>query len=155
MKSVETTFQLVTSGDLSGNFTSQAWAIPSYSLVSLHWWISSGSATGSLTVQVSDYEDFTTDGYLTSWDMPASPTLSKWQILSNYIPQWVNLESVKTFPITATYAATAITASSPASGIINIDGSGFKWVRLVYTRSSGSGSLQVRATGKRNKSSVI
>ena len=155
MKSVETTVPLIVDGYLGATYTSPAWSLASYPLVSLHWWISTGSATGSLSIQVSNYEDLTLDGYVANYDMPASPAPAKWQLISSYIPQWVTLETVKTFPQANGYTATAITASSPAGGVINIDGSGFKWLRVVYTRSSGSGTLQGRVTGKRNKSSTI
>lgn len=39
-------------------------------------------------------------------------------------------------------------SGSPGSTLINLMGIGFRWIRVSYTRSSGSGSLNVKIFGK-------
>lgn len=45
-------------------------------------------------------------------------------------------------------SATLSPAGSASSGFIELKESGFKWARLVYTRSGGSGSLTARFNAK-------
>ena len=147
--SIKTTFAMVTDGDLSASYTSPAFSVASFPLFSIHWWLSANNATtGSLTIQVSNYEDKFTDGY--SNGNPNDLTR-----LGGVILQWVDLKDVKTFPVSNAFTALAITSSSPANGLFDLDVVGWKWIRIVYTRTSGTGTLQVRGTGKRNKVSVI
>ncbi len=144
----KTTFSIATDASLAASYTSPTFSVSSWPLFSVHWWISSGSATGSLTIQVSDYEDSFTDGY-------GSGNTYGSTYLGGAVAQWVDLVNVKTFPVANAFTALAITASSPAGGMFDLDLVGWKWMRVVYTRSSGSGTMQIRGTGKRNKTSTI
>lgn len=47
-----------------------------------------------------------------------------------------------------TGTATNDPAGSASSALINLSGIGFRWVRLSYVRTSGSGSLTVNIFGK-------
>lgn len=48
---------------------------------------------------------------------------------------------------TTTYNST-IAVSGPGNDAWNVDGIGFQWVRVVYTRTSGSGTLTGTFNGK-------
>jgi hypothetical protein len=59
-----------------------------------------------------------------------------------------NLDGVGVSNWTDVPSATLSPAGSASSGFIELKESGFKWARLVYTRSGGSGSLTARFNAK-------
>ncbi len=145
--SMKTTFAVITDGYGGANLTSNPFSISSFPLLSIQFWISSGTPSGSLTVEVSNYEDKFTDGYLSYTNADVS--------LNTYITTWTTLASVKNFPVANAYTATTVTSGSPATIALNFQDLGFKWMRLVWTNTSGTGTLQARCSGKRNKNSNL
>ena len=145
--SMKTTFAVITDGYGGANLTSDPFAISAFPLLSVHFWISAGTPSGSLTVEVSNYEDKLTDGYLSYTNQDVS--------LNTYITTWTTLASVKNFPVANAYTATTVTSGSPATIALNFQDLGFKWMRLVWTSTSGTGTLQARVSGKRNKTSNL
>lgn len=144
-----TTIQLIKDGAAASTntVTSKAVRIEPYVNVSIHFWLDSGTPTGSFNVQVSNYENALVDGY--------SAYQGGSTELGATITKWVDLSSVKCFPETNAYTATAITAGTPAQIALNLDELAFKFLRVVYVNSAGSGVFQVRMMCKRNKSTSV
>jgi hypothetical protein len=121
---------VITDGNMGSNITSNPIRVNTFPVFAIHWWISSTTpnATGTLKLQAS-----------CEWDNanPTAMQLSGVAALNNYVTNWVTVGD----PI-------AITSGSPLTGIINGLDLGYSWVRVVYTASSGSGTLQVRIQAK-------
>ena len=109
---------LIKAGDMSGNITSPATIIQrlpgiSYSLV---W---TGTPTGTFAVQVSnDYQLSSTGAVINAGNWTSLPTTS----------------------FSGTYP---VPAGSASNGFLDVVGTEAYAVRIVYTASSGSGSLTV------------
>lgn len=140
-----TTVALVTDGYMGANLNSAVISCDPWSLVSIHYWISAGSPTGTLDIQVSNQESNLIDGY-------TGGTTALNTALNTLITQWVSLHDVVP---SISFTAYSISGGSPSSGIVNIANCGFKWIRIKYTASSGTGTLQARLKGKRNKNSSL
>ena len=123
---------VITDGYMFNNITSEPIRVNSFPTFAIQYWISSSTpnATGSIKLQAS-----------CEWDNhnAAIMQLSGASILDNYIKNWVDITSP---------AAIAITSGSPAVGMFNLTGAGYSWIRVVYTATTGSGTLQVRLQGK-------
>lgn len=114
---------IFTNGDMSlGSLTSQA-----FSLFQVYIWnaqfVFTGAPVGTLSVQVSSDPGMDTAGF------PPQPT--HWTTLTQPAPN--------TLPV-------AIAAAGDAD--INSDPAGYNWVRFVYTKTSGTGSLNGRLNTK-------
>lgn len=107
-------FKFVSSGDMSGSVTSPAQAIQPMDNVGIQVNVASGSATGVFDVQVS--ADYAPLG-------PAGSTLPS-------SGNWISLGA----PYTA-----AITSGNPTSVYFDLNQLSSQYVRIVYTRSSGTG----------------
>mgnify|MGYP000101883020 CR=1 FL=1 len=113
---------VVTNGNMATSLTSLATNINMVSILSytIVW---TGSPTGTFSVQVSN----------------------------DYIP---NPLGVQDAPVNAgtwvalSLSTTVAPAGSGSSAFIDIDTCGAAWIRLVYTRSSGTGTLNATIAGK-------
>lgn len=123
---------VINDGYMFSNITSEPIRVNSFPTFAVHYWISSTTpdATGSIKLQAS-----------CEWDNSNTSIMQRSgeSILNNYVSNWVDI---------TTPAAIAITSGSPVSGMFNVTGAGYSWVRVVYTASSGDGTLQVRLQGK-------
>lgn len=118
-------FLVVTSGDMSGNITSLPTNIEQISCLSydIAW---TGTPTGTFAVQVSNT-------YVPS----AAP--------GNLRQNAGNWTTIPAANFQGTYPTPA---GSADNGALDLDVTAFSWVRLVYTRSSGTGTLNVMVAGK-------
>lgn len=115
-----TPYPVIVNGDMSGNLTSKITQIPNLSLLSYSVVWSGTSPAGTVSVQVSN--DYTTD---------AAGTIK-------------NPGTWNTLPLDS---ATPVSGST-GNGFIDIDLNAAFAVRLVYTRISGTGILNVVVNGK-------
>ncbi len=120
---------VIADGDASGNVTSEWINIRTFACFSIHFWFgATDTATGSVSFEVS------------CEDNPTIATRSGETIISRYVTHPVTLS--------ATGLPIAITAGAPATSLVNFVDQGYKWIRLVYTRTSGIGTLNARMTAK-------
>ena len=113
-------YSVVINGDMSTTIISEVTIIQNCSLISYDISWSGSSCTGTIAVQVSNtYEQNAQGGnYITG----------NW----NTLP----LSSVPTI------------SQNTGNGAIDIDATGFYAIRLVYTPSAGTGSMNVTVSGK-------
>lgn len=119
-------FQVITNGSMAGNLTSKPTIIQNTSMPSygLSW--TSSSIDGAVSVQVSnDYSQNAGGGTLNA---------GTW----NTIPLQYNGATVTSIPITV----------DNSNGFIDVPIIGAYSIRLVYTSTSGTGSLTVTLSGK-------
>jgi len=111
---------------MSGNITSLPTNIEQISMLSydIAW---TGSPVGTFQVQVSN-------SYI-----PA-------QVYPNNTP--VNAGNWTTIPAADFQGNYPVPAGSASNGALDVAITGFTWVRLVYTSTSGTGSLNVVIAGK-------
>lgn len=113
-------YKLLSAASMAANITSAATNIQHLDNIGIQANIVSGSPTGVIQVQVSaDYAEDTEHNVLDAG-------------------HWVDL----------TPAQQSITAGSPAQTYFDLNQLSSPWVRVVYTRTSGSGSLDVFITAK-------
>lgn len=147
--SLKTTFHIryngATTTSTAANVTSDPINISMAPLVSVHAWFT-GTPTGTITFEVSNFEDRLTDGYLSYTNQDIS--------LNTYITHWVTAANIKNFPVANAITGTATTAGTPSEMAFNFQNLGFKWIRMVYT-GNGTGTLEARISYKRNKSSNL
>jgi hypothetical protein len=120
--------QIVTDGYMGSALTSYPINIRSFPHFSIHWWVSAGTPSGTLKLQAS------------SEDEDRITQLSGTALCDTYVTHWVDLSSIMTDQ--------TVTSGSPATGIFNTATAGYKWVRLVWTPSGGTGTLQARIQAK-------
>lgn len=111
---------LVENGDMSGSINSNPFRLEHLNTVAIQAVFTGSSPTGTFKVQVSNDTQLITE----SGDIGA--TVNNWSDVSG--------------------SSVSVTASGDVAW--NLPNTGFRWVRVVYTRSSGSGTLNVRAQGK-------
>lgn len=118
-------FRVVTNGDMSGTVTSLATNMEQLSCVSydLAW---TGTPNGAFTVEVSNT-------YVPS----AAP---------GNLP--VNAGNWTVIPQSSFQGTYPTPAGSSSNGALDIDITGFTWIRVVYTPASGTGVLNVYIAGK-------
>ena len=112
-------FQTITNGSMAGNLTS---AVTNTLLLdNIGYQVDiSGTATGTITIQVSiDYDQDNQGNVLNAG-------------------HWINLTS----------ASQAITSGSPTDTYFDILPTSAPWIRLVYTSTSGTGTMNAFITGK-------
>lgn len=113
-------FKIISAGAMVGDLVSAVTSIQFLDNVGIQANIISGTPTGVLQVQVSaDYAQ-TTEGGVTN------------------AGHWVSL----------TPAQQSITAGAPAQTYFELTGLSAPWVRLIYTHTSGTGSLDAFITAK-------
>lgn len=113
-------YPVITNGDMSGNLTSLITIIKSLSLVSYSLTWSGTAPVGNISVQVSNDYSITSNGEV------------------NNPGTW------NTLPLSA---STAVTGNN-GMGFIDIDANAGYALRVVYTKVSGIGSLNVIVAGK-------
>lgn len=114
----ESTFQMVSSGDMSASINSNGMdlqELDKYSIQAVY----SGSPNGTLKLQISND--------LVSRGPDSNPAAN--------VVNWSD------------YTYSSLNISAAGSFIWKLPRKGEKWVRLVYTRSSGSGTLNVVFSG--------
>jgi len=116
---------VVTNGDMSGNITSLPTNIEQISMASydISW---TGVPVGTFQVQVSN-----------SYVPSAAPGN-----LPNNSGNWT------TIPAADFQGNYPVPAGSASNGALDVSITGFTWVRLVYTSTSGTGTLNVVVAGK-------
>lgn len=113
-------YKLISAGDMSGNLASPATNIQFLDNIGIQANVVSGTPTGVLQVQVSaDYLEDNNHNILNAG-------------------HWVSL----------TPAQQSLTAGAPAQTYFDLNQLSSPWVRLIYTRTSGSGSLDAFITAK-------
>lgn len=120
-KNVLSPINIVSAGDMSGNVTSSVTEILFLDNVSIQINLLSGSPTGSFDVQVSNDFSRNPDGSVRN--------TGTW----NSLPLTISL---------------AISAGSPSTLFADITETAASAVRLVYTRTSGTGSFNAILAGK-------
>lgn len=112
-------YSVITNGDMSGTLTSPPTNIQQIPFISYSL-VYTGTPTGTFNVQVSN--DYTLNS------AGAVQNAGHWETLT---------------------LSSAVTASGSAdNSFIDVRGTAAAWIRLVYTPSSGSGSLNVVVAGK-------
>lgn len=109
-----------TSGDMSGNITSTVTIIQNTSQIGYDISWSGSSPVGAITVQVSNSYTQNVDGSV--------KTAGNWT--------------------TVTLSAATNVSGNTGNGFIDIDATGAYAIRLIYTRTSGTGTLTVFVAGK-------
>jgi hypothetical protein len=113
-------YSVITDGDMSGNITSDVTIIQNLSMISYDISWSGTSPVGALSVQVSNTYSIDPGG--------AVKNAGNWTTL--------------------TLSASANVSGNTGNGAIDIDATGFYAIRLVYTRTSGSGTMQAVLNAK-------
>jgi hypothetical protein len=113
-------FDAILNGDMSGNITSEVTIIQKLSMISYDISWSGSSPVGVISVEVSNTYSQNADGSVRN---PGN---------------WTTL----------TLSAPTNVSGSTGNGFIDIDATAGYAVRLVYTRTSGSGVLNVKGAGK-------
>jgi hypothetical protein len=113
-------FSVITDGDMSASITSKPTIIQKLSMIGYDIRWTGTSPIGDLTVQVSNTYSENADGSVRN-----SGT-------------WTTL----------TLSATTSVASNSGNGYIDIDATGAYAIRLVYTRTSGTGTMNAVICGK-------
>lgn len=114
-------YSVITNGNMAGSLTSKVTIIQKLSMISYDIsWAGGGSPVGAITVQVSNTYSENADGSVRNTGSWTTLTLS---------------------------TATNI-ASNSGNGFIDVDATGAYAMRLVYTRTSGTGTLNVTMSAK-------
>lgn len=113
-------YSVITSGDMSGSLTSKVTIIQKLSMISYDISWSGTAPVGVITVQVSNSYAQNEDGTV--------KTAGSWTTL--------------------TLSSTTNVSGATGNGFIDVDATAGYAIRLVYTRTSGSGSLNVIVNGK-------
>jgi hypothetical protein len=113
-------YPVIVDGDMSGNLTSEVTIIQKLSMISYDVsWVGT-LPIGDITIEVSNTYSQNADGSVKN---PGN---------------WTTL----------TLSAPTPVSGSPGNGFIDIDATAGYAIRLVYTRTSGTGTLNVMAVGK-------
>jgi hypothetical protein len=113
---------------MGASYTSNWINVRNFACFAIHYWLTSaGTANGTITFEVS------------AEDHSFVRSKSGESVIANWVTHPVALTSVTTI---------TIAAGSPDTGLINFVDQGYKWIRLLWTRSSGTGTLDVRLTAK-------
>lgn len=107
-------FQVITNGNMSGNITSAVSVVQNLSLISYDISWTGSTPVGIMSVQVSNTYSQNSDGSVRN------------------AGNWTTL----------TLSAPAIVSGNTGNGFIDIGGTGAYAMRLVYTRTSGTGTMQ-------------
>lgn len=113
-------FSAILNGDMSANITSKPSIIPNLSMMSYAYSWTGTAPVGTVSIQVSN--DYSVN--------PAGATLNP--------GTWTTI----TFNLAGTPATSAPVTGSPGNGFIDVDMTGAYAIRTVYTRTSGTGTLQ-------------
>jgi len=120
-------YKVISSGDMSGSLTSAVTIIQKLSMLSYHYSWAGTSPVGTVSVQVSN--DVTLD--------------AQGNIL--------NAGTWETLAFTDTTGATVTTfaiSGSTGNGGVDVCQTAFYAIRTIYTRASGTGTLQATINGK-------
>lgn len=112
--------QVITNGDMSGNITSKVTIIQNLSMLSYDIAWSGSAPVGVMSVQLSNTYSQNADGSIRN---PGN-----WTTIILSVP--------------------APVSGDTGNGMIDVDATGAYAVRLVYTRTSGTGSLNATINGK-------
>lgn len=116
-----TPHKVITNGSMAGNLTSSVTIIQKLSMVSFDIaWSAGSTPVGTITVEVSNTYAQNADGSV--------KTAGNWNTLTSL--------------------GTLSVSGNSGNGFIDIDDISAYAIRLVYTRSSGSGTLNVTINGK-------
>lgn len=115
-----TPMPVIVNGDMSGNITSSPTVITNISMFSYSITWSGTSPVGTITAQVSN----------------------------DYVPATGGNPGVAGTWNTLPLSATGTVSGNSGQGFIDIDQCGAKAVRIVYTRGSGTGSMNAVISGK-------
>lgn len=120
--------QIVTNGAMAGNLTSLVVETRYFGAVGLQLLIASSTATGQVNVQVSaNYNEDITNNVIA-------------------VGNWVNVDLTAANPQNLPYIQ--ITSGQPANVYINLSAIAAPWMRITYTATSGTGTLNAWLTGK-------
>lgn len=113
--------KMVTNGDMSASINSVGIILDQIPLASIHavW---TGSPVGTLKLQVSN-------------DLVKIPVSGSADMAANVV-NWTD------------YTGSSQAVSGAGDFMFNLLSNGYYWIRLVYTRSSGTGTLNVTFSGK-------
>lgn len=118
--STRANFQLLSAGDMSGDITTNPVLVDQFDAGFCIHAVTTSTGTGTLKVQAScDLGDVDTDG-------PVGASITNW--------------------VDVTGATASVTGAG--SYMINCSNQHYRWARLVYTRSSNSGTMTIRVNGK-------
>lgn len=119
-------YEILTGANAAGNLVSAVTNIQRLDNVGIQVHVASGTPTGTVQVQISaDYEQDTEGNVLV-------------------VGNWINLKQ----PDNTTLVAQVITAGSPAQTYFDLTQLSCPWIRITYTASSGSGTLNAFITAK-------
>lgn len=113
-------YSVITNGDMSGNITSAVTVIQNTSMIGYDISWTGSSPVGSMSVEVSNTYSQNADGTVRN------------------AGNWTTL----------TLSSTTNVSGSPGNGFIDVDATGAFAIRLVYTRVSGTGTMNAIVTGK-------
>jgi hypothetical protein len=101
------------------------------------------TGTATLTSQITEIRGFDNISYEADFTGTPTGTFSV-QVSNSYDPVTNPNATFVILPLSPTPVA------SGSSGVVGIDinQSGFKWIKLVYTNTSGSGTLNAYVSGK-------
>ena len=116
------TFAGATTGDMSGSLTSDPFRLEHLDLIAIQASFSGSTPTGTFKLQAC-------------CDMGT-------------IHAYGGMNNVSGLSVWTDIAGSSNAVSANGDIVWNIVDPGFRWVRLVYTRTSGTGTLSVRANAK-------
>lgn len=109
--------------------------------------IEDGDMSGNLASIVTFIQKISEICYIVSWSGTAPVGTLQVQISNDYAVDEAGTPIAGATWIDMTGMSYAV-ASTPGSGAFDIPGTGAKAIRLIYTRTSGSGTLQAFVNGK-------
>ncbi len=129
----------------AANFKGNPFRVDMFNSYSFWWYLTSGTPTGTISIEITSYRDVKTDGYSYGSALDPIPSTASTFFPSN---AWVDLSLIKLVGPANAYAAVGPTSGSPASGIINVIDIPGQFARVSWT-GSGAGNLIVVAKGRK------
>lgn len=120
-------YPVISNGDMSGSLTSAVTVIQKMTMMSYSYSWSGSSPVGTVSVQVSNDYELNPDGTLKN--------AGTWNTI-------FFLDS------SGTVVTSFAVSGNTGNGGVDVDQTGFYAIRTVYTRASGSGTLQALFCGK-------
>lgn len=119
-------YSVITSGNIAGSLTSSPTVIQGISMLSYSYSWTGSTPVGAISIQVSNDYALNPDGSVQN--------AGTWNTI--------------TFTLSGSSVTSAPVSGNTGNGFIDIDQSGAYAIRTVYTRTSGTGTLQAIICGK-------
>lgn len=114
-----------------------------------HSVITNGSMAGNITSEVTIVQNLSMIGYDVSWAAGSTPVgVMSVQVSNTYRQNGEGVVQVAGNWTTLTLSTTPTVSGNTGNGYIDVDATGAYAIRLVYTRTSGSGTMNATICAK-------